>query len=106
MHDFYTKNPQQLWTLITLKKIHISTINMDGTEVAGSARIATAFNDFISSVFLRSSNTTVSFQTKGLDVPDRTISEEATFSAPLKLDTKKSAELDEILNAIFFWYAQ
>lgn len=106
MHDFLTKDPKKFWMHITLKRNPVTRIKIDGTEVTDSTRIATAFNDFFSSVFLRSNSTTESFQTKGFDLPDITISEAGIFSALLSLDTKKSAGPDEIPNAFLFRYAE
>lgn len=106
MHNFLSTNPRKFWMHLSNKKEKVTKIKINDADVTDASCIATVFNKYFCSVFLRMGDTPPEFHGNNLELPDLIISEEGVFSALLHLDTKKSAGPDEIPNAFFCRYAE
>lgn len=106
MHNFLINDPKKFWLHLTRKNDTISKLKLDDAITNDSNRIANAFNDYFSSVFLNATTPPTSFQKTSFTILDLYINKRGIFLALLELDTKKAIGLDGIPNVFLRRYAE
>lgn len=107
MHNFLSSYPRKFWLHLTQKKEPVNKLKIHEKDVTDPTCIATAYNDYFSSIFLRSADNNIDFSNATMyELPELLITEEGIFSALLSLDIRKSSGPDEIPDAFLFRYAE
>lgn len=99
-------SPRKFWMHLTNKKEGVKKLKVNNVDVIDPRSLAIAFNDYFSSVFVRTVDSPPECLVSCINIPDLVVTEEGIFSALLHLDAKKSAGPDDIPNAFLVRYAE
>lgn len=106
LEKFLESDPRKFWRYITQPKQPVCSIKQNGVDINDPFEIASAFNQYFSSVYTSDNHQTPESGSPQHHIPHITFTKEGIFAALLNLNTKKSVGPDMIPNIFLRRYAE